>query len=132
MPPTKIERTQRSGHLAWIDLEMTGLDSNRDVILQAALIVTDAELRPLEEYVCDVWQPEAALAGMVVYGLAALLVFRKRDGWRGGRAAALLTIAALWVAAAVLVPRGQWRVLAQDVALAAVFAHRGWRLRKRA
>lgn len=74
----------------------------------------------------------AALAGMVVYGLAALLVFRKRDGWRGGRAAALLTIAALWVAAAVLVPRGQWRVLAQDVALAAAFAHRGWRLRKRA
>jgi len=74
----------------------------------------------------------AALAGMAAYGLAALLVFRKRDEWRAGRAAALLTIAALWVAAAVLVPRGQWRVLAQDVALAAVFAHRGWRLRKRA
>ncbi len=70
----------------------------------------------------------AALVGMVAYGLAALLVFRKRDRWRGGRAAALLVIAALWAAAAVLVPRGQWRVLAQDVALAAVFAHRGWRL----
>jgi oligoribonuclease len=67
MPPAKIERVQRPGHLAWIDLEMTGLDSSRDVILQAALIVTDAELRPLEEYVCDVWQPEPALAGMVPF-----------------------------------------------------------------
>ena len=72
----------------------------------------------------------AALLGMTAYGIAALRGFRKRDGWRGGRSVALLTIAALWAAAAVLVPRGQWRVLAQDVALAAAFAHRGWRLRK--
>lgn len=59
-----ISRTQRPGNLAWLDLEMTGLDSARDVILQAALIITDAELRPLEEFVCDIWQPEAALAQM--------------------------------------------------------------------
>jgi len=50
--------------LAWIDLEMTGLDVQQDVILQAALIVTDADLQPLESLVVDVWQPEQALVNM--------------------------------------------------------------------
>jgi len=35
----------RSKYLAWIDLEMTGLDSNRDVILEIAAIVTDNNLK---------------------------------------------------------------------------------------
>ncbi|HMI93266.1 MAG TPA: oligoribonuclease [Polyangiales bacterium] len=51
-------------NLAWIDLEMTGLDPERDVILQAALIVTDKDLQPLDEYACDVWQPESSLERM--------------------------------------------------------------------
>jgi oligoribonuclease len=51
-------------NLAFIDLEMTGLDPQRDAILQAALIVTDRELLPLEEYCCDIWQPEEAFATM--------------------------------------------------------------------
>jgi oligoribonuclease len=51
-------------NLAFLDLEMTGLDPQRDVILQAALIVTDRELTPLEEYCCDVWQPDEALTLM--------------------------------------------------------------------
>lgn len=63
----RVERAQRSGNLAWVDLEMTGLDSERDVIVQAALIVTDAQLEPLEEYVCDVWQPPAALERMTPF-----------------------------------------------------------------
>ena len=50
--------------LDWIDLEMTGLDPERDVILQTALIVTDKDLQPLDEYSCDVWQPESALERM--------------------------------------------------------------------
>ena len=62
-----IHRVQSPKHLAWLDLEMTGLDASSDVILQAALIVTDAELRPLEELACDVWQPEAALANMTPF-----------------------------------------------------------------
>jgi oligoribonuclease len=53
-----------SSNLAWLDLEMTGLDVQRDVILQAALIVTDKELHTLDEYCCDIWQPEEALARM--------------------------------------------------------------------
>jgi oligoribonuclease len=65
MAGTKIERRQSAQNLVWIDLEMTGLDAQRDVILQAALVITDAALQPLEELVIDVWQPEDALARMV-------------------------------------------------------------------
>src|SRR5260221_542326 len=43
---------------------MTGLDAENDVIIQAALIVTDRDLTPLEEYSCDVYAPEEALARM--------------------------------------------------------------------
>jgi oligoribonuclease len=63
----RIERKQAATNLAWLDLEMTGLDPQRDVILQAALIVTDAQLNVLEEFVCDVWQPDAALERMVPF-----------------------------------------------------------------
>lgn len=54
----------RAEHLAWIDLEMTGLEVETDVILQAAVIITDSSLNPLEELVVDVWQPPAALQNM--------------------------------------------------------------------
>jgi len=40
----RILRTQKDGNLAWLDLEMTGLDAQNDVILQAALIITNSEL----------------------------------------------------------------------------------------
>ena len=53
-----------SGNLAFVDLEMTGLDAERDVIIQAALIVTDRDLKPLDEYCCDIYQPDEALARM--------------------------------------------------------------------
>jgi oligoribonuclease len=64
---TAPQRKQSPTHLAWLDLEMTGLDADVDVILQAALIVTDANLEPLEQFTCDVWQPEAALARMTPF-----------------------------------------------------------------
>lgn len=60
-------RTQQEGNLVWLDLEMTGLDPQRDVILQAALIVTTKDLAPLEEYACDIWQPEAELTKMTPF-----------------------------------------------------------------
>lgn len=63
----KIVRTQAESNLVWIDLEMTGLDSQRDVILQAGLVITDRELIPLEEWVCDVWQPEHELERMTPF-----------------------------------------------------------------
>jgi len=60
----KPQRTQHPSHLVWLDLEMTGLEVDSHVILQAALIITDAELQPLEQFACDIWQPEAELAKM--------------------------------------------------------------------
>lgn len=60
-------RTQQEGNLVWLDLEMTGLDPQRDVILQAALIVTTKDLTPLEEYACDIWQPEEELKKMTPF-----------------------------------------------------------------
>ena len=44
------------GRLVWIDLEMTGLDTGRDSILEIATVVTDAELNILAE------GPELAIA----------------------------------------------------------------------
>lgn len=64
---TAPNRQRKPDHLAWLDLEMTGLDPEQDVILQAALIITDRELKPLEEICCDVWQPPEALAGMTPF-----------------------------------------------------------------
>lgn len=63
----RIRRKQAATNLCWVDLEMTGLDEQNDVIIQAALIVTSAELEPLEEFVCDVWQPEASLSRMTPF-----------------------------------------------------------------
>ncbi|MEY2930973.1 MAG: Oligoribonuclease [Pseudomonadota bacterium] len=61
------QRTQNAAHLVWLDLEMTGLEVESHVILQAALIITDAELRPLEQFCCDIWQPDAELAKMTPF-----------------------------------------------------------------
>ena len=60
-------RTQQEGNLVWLDLEMTGLDPHRDVILQAAVIITTKDLVPLEEYACDIWQPEPELEKMTPF-----------------------------------------------------------------
>ena len=39
----------RDGRLIWIDLEMTGLDTERDSIIEIATVVTDSELNLLAE-----------------------------------------------------------------------------------
>jgi oligoribonuclease len=56
--------TPRADNLVWIDLEMTGLDPTVDVVLQAALVITTADLEPLDETSVDVGQPEEALTRM--------------------------------------------------------------------
>lgn len=51
--------------LVWLDLEMTGLDVTRHVIVEIAVLVTDAELEPLDDGIdVVVHQPEEALAEM--------------------------------------------------------------------
>jgi oligoribonuclease len=64
---TPPQRQQSPTNLVWLDLEMTGLDARVDAILQAALIVTSADLTPLEQFSCDIWQPEATLARMTPF-----------------------------------------------------------------
>ncbi len=52
-------------NLIWIDLEMTGLDSDHDRIIEIATIVTDAELNTLAEGpVFAIHQSETALGRM--------------------------------------------------------------------
>lgn len=54
-----------SSHLVWIDMEMTGLDPDRDVIIEIATIVTDADLNLVAEGpALAIHASEEALAGM--------------------------------------------------------------------
>jgi oligoribonuclease len=55
---------QSASHLAWVDLEMTGLEVETQAILQAAVIITDVSLNVLDEFACDVWQPPSAFSAM--------------------------------------------------------------------
>ena len=49
----------------WLDLEMTGLDLDRHVIVEIAALVTDDDLEPLDDGIdLIVHQPPAALAEM--------------------------------------------------------------------
>jgi len=61
-----IARSSRD-NLLWIDLEMTGLDPLEDVILQAAAVITTADLEPLDQLAIDVAQPEEKLARMIPF-----------------------------------------------------------------
>jgi oligoribonuclease len=52
-------------NLIWIDLEMTGLDTETDAIIEIATLVTDKDLNVLAEGpVMAIHQPETMLAGM--------------------------------------------------------------------
>ena len=56
---------QDANHLVWLDMEMTGLDPERERILEMAMIVTDGELNTLAE--SPVWvvhQSDAQLDAM--------------------------------------------------------------------
>ena len=56
---------QDANNLIWIDMEMSGLDPDRDRILEVALVVTDAALnRVAESPVVVVHQPDAVLDAM--------------------------------------------------------------------
>lgn len=57
--------SKSADNLVWIDLEMTGLDTDHDLIIEIATIVTDSELKILAEGpVLALHQPEAVLSQM--------------------------------------------------------------------
>ena len=92
--PPPLPRVQNAGNIAWLDLEMTGLDPERDVILELALVITDRELRTLDEYTAAVWQPEERLTSMTPFvrdmhektGLVARVRASKLDTFAAERA----------------------------------------------
>lgn len=93
-------------NLIWIDMEMTGLDPDRDRIIELATIVTDSELNTLAEGpVIAVNQPDAALQSMdewnTTHHTASGLVARVRASDYDEPAAAAETLAFLetWVPA---------------------------------
>jgi oligoribonuclease len=53
--------------LFWIDLEMTGLDETVDTIVEVAIVITDLNFNPLEEYHRVIFQPEECLSRMGDY-----------------------------------------------------------------
>lgn len=53
-----------SSHLFWIDLEMSGLDPEKEVIIECAVIVTDYTLKELETYHAVIKQPQSYIDGM--------------------------------------------------------------------
>lgn len=54
----------RISKLLWIDLEMTGLDVNKEVIIEVACIVTDLNFKEYESFETVVKQPQSFLDGM--------------------------------------------------------------------
>jgi oligoribonuclease len=54
-----------AGNLIWVDMEMTGLDPDGDVVIEIATIITDSELNTLAEGpVIALHQDDARLAAM--------------------------------------------------------------------
>lgn len=57
--------SQSENNLIWVDLEMTGLDTNTDYIIEIATIVTDAQLNILAEGpIIAIHQPDEILDQM--------------------------------------------------------------------
>jgi oligoribonuclease len=48
----------------WIDMEMTGLDVEKEVIIEVAAVITDLKLNELERYHAVVKQPQAFIDRM--------------------------------------------------------------------
>ncbi len=86
--------------LIWIDLEMSGLDSAADAIIEIATVVTTADLETIAEGpVVAIHQPEEVLAGMDEWNQrthgASGLIERVRESRYGAADAERMTLAFL-------------------------------------
>jgi oligoribonuclease len=62
MTPNQIAKNDR---IVWADCEMTGLDPDRHVLVEIAVVVTDADLTPLDDGIdIVIHASEDDLAGM--------------------------------------------------------------------
>ena len=58
-------KSNPNSNLVWLDLEMTGLNPHQDTILEIATIITDSDLKTLEEGpVYAIQQPQKVLGNM--------------------------------------------------------------------
>ena len=78
--------TQNASNLIWIDLEMTGLDSSSDQIIEIATVVTDANLETVAEGpVIAIHQPDEIIEGMDDWNTRTHgesgLIQRVRESW---------------------------------------------------
>lgn len=65
MKGTKTITKRSQDYLIWIDCEMTGLDSDKDVLLEIATLITDNDLNVIAEGpVLAIRQPESVLKRM--------------------------------------------------------------------
>jgi oligoribonuclease len=104
MPASILPETSVAAHLVWLDMEMTGLDPERERIIEMATIVTDSELNILAEGpVIAVRQPESILEAMDDWNrrqhTASGLIDRVRSAGVSEREAEAVTLAFLegWV-----------------------------------
>lgn len=51
----------------WVDLEMTGLNPEESVIIEIAVIVTDAQFQEEGQYEAVIWQPKEDLDRMIPF-----------------------------------------------------------------
>jgi oligoribonuclease len=117
---------QSPENLVWIDLEMTGLDPDNDVIIEIATIVTDAQLNVLAEGpTMAVKQPDALLDGMDEWNTRqhgqSGLTQRVKDSVIGAEEAQRLTIEFL----AQWVPAGRSPMCGNSICQDRRFLYRG-------
>ena len=91
---------QNANNLIWVDMEMTGLDPERDAVIEIATIVTDSELNSLAEGpVIAIHQDDAVLGAMdewnTVHHNRSGLVDRVRASVHTEQSASLATLAFL-------------------------------------
>ena len=56
-----IDKTAISTKLLWVDLEMTGLDAQKDVIIEIAIEITDFNFKTLAQYEAIIHHPDTVL-----------------------------------------------------------------------
>lgn len=63
--------TANADYLIWVDMEMTGLDPDRDRVIEVAMVITDAALEPVAQApVLVVHQSDEVLAAMDAWNTA--------------------------------------------------------------
>ena len=67
---TDFDKTIKPTKLLWVDLEMTGLDPLKDVIIEIAAEVTDFDFKTLASYEAIVHHPEEIMGNMNEWAMA--------------------------------------------------------------